>query len=311
MGSTLTLPTPRGFDLARAVCSYGYFLLAPNLWDPAGQTLSRPLRGRGDRLIPVTIRQPAGRQVLVLRCGVRVERDERGLIHAQVRRMLRLDEDLSGWFRIHPRARRRKFGRLFRSPTLFEDMIKTITGCNVTWRNTMRMNELLCQVVGQGGFPTPKQLAAWRPDRLKRATKVGYRAQRIVRLARDVAQGRLDLAWFEAPERDSQEVYQALRRIHGIGDYAASNLCQLLGFYDRLAIDTETYRHFCLQHNLPRPKSPSRLHARIEAHYRRFAPYDFLAYWFDLWQDYEQRFGDARQWLAHRDGANFTASRLR
>lgn len=311
MGSTLTLPTPPRFDLARAVCSYGYFLLAPNRWDPDTQTLTRPLRGRDDRLIHVTLRQPRRQRRLVLACDVRLDRTEQQRVKRDVVRMLRIDEDLTDWFARHPEARKQGFGRLFRSPTLFEDIVKTITGCNVTWRNTMTMNRLLCQAYGDGGFPTPEQIAPARPDHFKQRTKTGYRAGRIVQLARDVVEGRLDLAWFEAPQRTSEELFAALLELHGIGPYAAANLCQLLGHYDRLAIDTETYRHYCHVHGVERPKDPTRLHRQIAAHYGRFGAHAFRAYWFELWQDYQRRFGDARKWDADLHGPNFTASNLR
>lgn len=310
--SKLTLRVPPGFDLPRAVCSYGYFLLAPNLWEPASKTLYRPLRGRRDRVINVriTMRSPG---VLRLDCDRSVDRVEACRIRADVTRMLRVDEDLWSWNRLHPVARRARFGRLFRSPSFFEDVVKTMTGCNVTWPNTMRMNELLCKHIGHGAFPTPGQLAAVRPATLKRHCKVGYRAERIVRVARDVHKGRLDPAWFEDPAHDSEQVYQALREVYGIGDYAASNLCHLLGHYDRVAIDTETYRHFRQQHGLESGNgTPSaQLDQKIRDHYDRYAPYQFLSYWFDLWRGYESRFGDARLWSPQVHGPNFTSSVLR
>ena len=43
MGSTLKITTPRDYDLKRDVCSYGYFVLAPNHWDIKKHTLTRPL----------------------------------------------------------------------------------------------------------------------------------------------------------------------------------------------------------------------------------------------------------------------------
>jgi hypothetical protein len=39
----LTIRPPADFDLARDVCSYGYFLLAPNHWDPETRSLFRVL----------------------------------------------------------------------------------------------------------------------------------------------------------------------------------------------------------------------------------------------------------------------------
>jgi 3-methyladenine DNA glycosylase/8-oxoguanine DNA glycosylase len=313
--SAFTTAVPAGFDLARAVCSYGYFILAPNRWDGPTRTLHRPLRGEGERLIKTAIvAAPGKRRQLLVRCAVKLRPRERELLTQQIRRMLRLDEDYRAWRRLHPTARRRRFDRLFRSPTLFEDMVKTITGCNVTWPNTMRMNSLLCARVGGGGFPTPAMLAAVRPDWLKRHCKVGYRAGRIVRLARAVASGRLDLARFEDAARSPAELFDELLMIEGIGPYAAANILQLLGRYDRLAIDSETYRHFREVHRAPTPRSPGglrRLHQRIERYYARFAPYQFLAYWFELWHGYAGHAGDPRMWEAEIHGPTFTAARMR
>jgi 3-methyladenine DNA glycosylase/8-oxoguanine DNA glycosylase len=311
--SSLTLPVPRGFDLKAAVCSYGYFVLAPNRWDTESHTFTRPLHGKNNRQVLVTISQhPSNKRTLRLACDKRLETTERAPIKAQVTRMLRIDEDMAPWFKLHPVARRRKFGRLFRSPTLFEDIVKTITGCNVTWTNTIRMNKLLCDKVGtRGAFPSPRQLAAVTPAWLKANCKVGYRAERIVRLARDTVAGRIDMAWFEKPGLTSEEVYKALLKIHGLGPFAAANICQLLGHYDRLAIDTETYRHFSQTYGVKRPKDPSALHPRIEKHYASYAPYQFLAYWFELWCGYEAANGKpAPQWLPHEVG-EFTASKLK
>ncbi len=43
MGTRLTIRVPRDYVLARDVCSYGYFGLAPNLWDVKSQALGRVL----------------------------------------------------------------------------------------------------------------------------------------------------------------------------------------------------------------------------------------------------------------------------
>lgn len=308
--STLTIKVPRGFNLPRAVCSYGYFLLAPSRWDPAKRVLHRSLHGADGRVIRTVIAQHT-RDRLQIDCDCRVDRAEAAGLRRQVGRMLRIDEDLRAWHRLCPEAKRIGYGRLFRSPTLFEDMVKTITGCNVTWPNTMRMNALLCEHVGGGGFPTAAQLAAVRPDTLKRKCKVGYRAQRIIRLARQVVRGELDLAGFEDRDRSTDEVYADLLVMYGIGPYAAANLCQLLGRYDRLAIDTETYRHFRQFHGVATPANPQKLHRRIERYYAKFAPYQFLAYWFELWRAYEARVGDARTWDPVEHGASFTAANLK
>jgi len=52
----------------------------------------------------------------------------------QVRRMLRLSEEdgaaVAEFQAMHAAAREAGFGRIFRSPTLFEDMVKCILLCN-------------------------------------------------------------------------------------------------------------------------------------------------------------------------------------
>lgn len=313
VSALMRLAAPPGFDLARAVCSYGYFILAPNRWEPGEQALHRPLRGTDGRVYQTRSDQPLPGAPVRVRVEPAPGPADREALKGQLSRMFRLDEDpavFARWAALHPQAAAVGFGRIFRSPSVFEDIVKTMTGCNVTWPSTMRMNRLLCDHVGQGAFPTPEQLAAVRVDVLKRRCKVGYRAGRIVRLAREVASGRLDLAGLEDPALSTDDLVAALRRIHGIGPYAAANLCQLLGRYDRLPIDTETYRHFRQELDTPTPDAPARLHPAIEAHFAPYAPFQFLAYWFDLWRSYERRQGDARQWLAHVHGTTFTATKL-
>ncbi len=225
--------------------------------------------------------------------------------------MLRLEEDLAEWRKLHPEARRRGFGRLIRSASLFEDMVKTITGCNVTWRNTITMNRLMAEKFGEGAFPSPAELARLKPSRLKEIARVGYRAERIIGLARRFEEGSLDAAWFESAGRPTEELREGLLAIDGFGPYATANMLQLLGRYDHVPIDTETYRHYCLRYNVDRPAKPTVLDAQIRAHYDRYAPYQFLAYWFDLWRDYERRFGNAWTWDPDTAAGNFTASVLK
>jgi len=288
-GSQLSLPTPKRFDLRCAVCHYGWYALAPNRWDAAAEQLHRPIRVSERTVVRTSTRQRGKR--LVVACHRKLSRKQQATVKAGLRRMLRLDEDLGAFHRQHRRARQSGFGRLLRSPTLFEDMVKTITGCNVAWANTMSMNAKLCEHYGGGGFPSPRRLAAVDADEMKATCKVGYRAERIIRLARQFVSGEIDAAWYESPDRTTDELFDALRGLYGFGDYAAGNMLQCLGRYDRVAIDSETYRHFREQYGVKTPDSGAglrRLHDRIERHYARYTPYQFLAYWYELWHDYAE-----------------------
>lgn len=310
MPSRLTIPVPLDFELFKAVCSYGHFMLAPGHWERDRQQYHRVLRDTNDRIVRTRAAQSGKGKPLVIHCDRTLPRVDQQAIKQQYVRMLRVDDDVAPWYRLHKVASRRGFGRLYRGPNLFEDIVKTITNCNVTWTNTLTMNKMLVEHVGHGGFPTPDQLADFGEQRLKDKCKVGYRAGRIIELARGVADGSIDLDWYEQPGRTSDEVYDQLQTLHGIGPYAAANIAMLLGHYDRLAIDTETYRHYCKTYNVKRPKNPLKLHKQIEAHYGQYAPYPFLAYWFELWRDYEARFGPSHRWDHQGDTKRFTAAAL-
>ncbi len=311
----LSLEVPADFWLPAAVCSYGYFLLAPNRWRPQELTLERRFDaaefGYPSLVFVARIDQPAGRGTAVrVRCDAPLPK---GLAHGlrqAVVRMLRLGKDLRRWRRVHPVARRRGFGRMFRSPTLFEDMVKTITNCNVGWPSTVKMNRLLVERIGGGSFPTVAQLARLSPSRLQRSCKVGYRAKRIVALARRFESGELTSDWFEDEQRTTEELCEALLRLDGFGPYAAANVMQLLGHDDELPIDTETYRLHEKRTGVRRPRDPKRLDSEIQAHYEAYRPHRFLAYWFDLWRDYEGQRGDAWTWDPEAIASSFTAARL-
>ena len=132
-----------------------------------------------------------------------LERDLNAL-RSQVRRMLCLDEDFSEFHAlcvadpILKFASRQRCGGMLRSPTAFEDLVKTICTVNCDWRNTTRMCEALCSL-GGGWFPLPAALLPFSERQLARKAPVGYRARTIRTVARLTAEGKLPLdSWAEA-----------------------------------------------------------------------------------------------------------------
>ncbi|XP_028762812.1 uncharacterized protein LOC114721159 [Neltuma alba] len=156
------------FQLKKAVCSHGLFMMAPNYWDPLSNTLTRPLRLplSGDRSSPssslfrsviVTIAQPSHRpSSLNLRVhGTSfISPQQQHALLAQVSRMLRLSEteekavrEFRGISMHGDDDQNKSFnGRVFRSPTLFEDMVKCILLCNCQWSRTLSMAQALCEL---------------------------------------------------------------------------------------------------------------------------------------------------------------------
>lgn len=317
MPTRLSITPPGDYRLARDVCSYGYFLLAPNDWDPADRRFTRTLDLEGGPTT-VSIMQPDGRGAPVRAAFDRdLTPSDRARARAQLTRMLRLDETSAharAFHAVDPRWKRSGRSRLFRSPTLFEDIVKTVTSCNVGWTSTIKMNERLCIVCGRRSpsghfaFPTPQRLARTRAGTLRARCSVGYRDARLIELARMFARGDIDEAWLTDPATPDDAAFEFLVSLPGIGPYAAGNIMQLLGRYSRLAIDTETFRH--ARAVLGYEGSPSRLTKLLHAHYDPFGEHKFRSYWFELWAFYESKRGPAQTWDRESTGRTFTAALL-
>ncbi len=338
-GSALTLRVPSDFHLARDYCSYGYFLLAPNHWDPVSSTLFRVLDlAQGPTVVRVNQAGPVQgvrRRLDLSLCGnpLRVQasrtltRPEQAQTKRLLSRMLRLDEDaalLAAFHRVDPRWKRSGRGRLMRSPTLFEDVIKTVTSCNVTWPGTIQMNRRLCEVLGspirsgdafpfRRTFPTAEKLGRTRAATLRGRCRLGYRDGRLIQLARlfrarKTGDAALDAGWFEDAGTGDDAIYEVLLSLPGIGPYAASNIMQLLGRYGRLPLDSESVRHG--RDVLGYVGTDAQVMKKVGVHFAPFGEHAFRSYWFEMWVHYEKKAGPSWTWRRETDAAQFTASKL-
>ncbi|KAJ6696338.1 DNA GLYCOSYLASE-RELATED [Salix koriyanagi] len=143
------------FNLEKAVCSHGLFMMSPNHWDPLSRTFSRPLRlslsdsdpqvstPTTSLFVSISHLPHLPRSLSVRVYGTRrLSPKHQEALVAQVVRMLRLsetDERNAREFRKMAEAAATEEncswladfgGRVFRSPTLFEDMVKCILLCN-------------------------------------------------------------------------------------------------------------------------------------------------------------------------------------
>lgn len=309
---SLTLTVPEDFELARDLCSYGYFLLAPNRWIPGERVFQRAF-DLGERAVRVILAQPRGRgAALRAETESSIRARERAELEKQVRRMLRLEMtalEVRAFHRVDPRWKESGRGRLFRSPTLFEDIIKTVTSCNVTWPGTVGMNLRLCEVLGAGGgFPGADRIAARRPAFLRTRCRVGYRDARLVELARLYRRGAINEAALEDPSTPDDAVRDALLELPGIGPYAAANIMQLLGRYGHLPLDTESVRHG--RAVLGYRGTSAQVMKKVREHFAPFGRFAFLSYWLELWAFYEGRHGPSHLWERDSTGRLFTAALL-
>ncbi len=321
MASRFSIPVPSDYVLKRDACSYGYFVLDPNVWDVAALTFTRILE-LDDGPARLTIaqdgasaskRHPERGGPLRVLADRGLSRAERAQATSLITRMLRLDEPagtIAEFHRLDPRYRRSGRGRLMRSPTFFEDVIKTVTSCNVTWPSTVTMNRRLCEVVGAGGaFPTARRIARTRITTLRSRCRVGYRDARILELARMFASGEIDPAWYEDPATGDEAIWKALLALPGIGPYAAANIMQLLGRYHRLPLDSESIRH--AKSILGMDGSDAAIMRRMHDHYAPLGGHAFRSYWFELWDFYEGLRGPSWTWERETTGTSFTAAQFR
>jgi N-glycosylase/DNA lyase len=213
---------------------------------------------------------------------------------AQLRHMLRLDEDLSPFYRVVAADPALGWvaagaGRLLRSPTVFEDLVKTICTTNCAWPATVRMVGALVTHLGlpaagapdRHAFPIPAAMADADESFYRDLARAGYRGAYLRAVAVDVAEGRLDLEALTDRELPDQEVAERLLAIAGIGPYAAAHMMMLLGRYRRLILDAWTRPKYRRLTGRPRITDKG-----IERAFRRYREFAGLAFWLTLTEDW-------------------------
>ena len=299
--------TPPSFDLERVVRSHGWYDLAPWSWDSARRVVGRPLRLAPGRVVHVEVAGPGpGSVVLRVRSAGRTGPAEADAVRDAMRTCLALDLDL-GPFRDRARALEgeagprpvqealdRGLGRLLRSPTVFEDAVKTLCTTNCSWALTRSMASRLVDSLGEEGpegraFPAPEAMAD-RPERFYRdRIRAGYRSPFLRSLARDVARGAIDLESWRDPSIPAVELRRRILALDGFGPYAAEHLMRLLGRHQGLALDSWTRRKIAALRGRRRVP-PDRTFARWYAPWGEWAG---LAMWLEATADWH---GDAPAW---------------
>jgi N-glycosylase/DNA lyase len=282
-------------DFARTLLSHGVADLPPNEIAPDGRLLSTVLTAdQGGWLVELTS-NGAGRAILRTPEGAGVPPvAHRPALTAQIRHMLRLDEDLSSFYIVAAGDPALAWvvagaGRMMASPTVFEDLVKTICTTNCAWSATVRMVSALVGELGAAaagtterrGFPEPATVADAGDAFFRDVARAGYRGPYLRAVADDVASGRLDLDTLRDPALKDDEVADRLLRIAGVGPYAMAHMMMLLGRYRRLILDSWTrpkYRRVS-----GRPRITDKGIERAFRHYRHFAG---LAFWLTLTEDW-------------------------
>jgi 3-methyladenine DNA glycosylase/8-oxoguanine DNA glycosylase len=288
----IKITTPRDFSFQRTVISHGWCELLPFEIDRDNWELTRVI-DLGKKP-PVTVKMSANRRSVRLTTSRSLGKAEGKEVVRAARHILRLDDDLGHFYQTtnsDPEFEwigRQGAGRMLRSPTVFEDLVKMICTTNCSWALTQKMVTGLVQNLGREAkagrrtFPTPEAMALMPVKFYVNEVRAGYRAPYLKELADRVASASLNVEeWLTSP-LPTAELVKEIRSVKGAGAYTAENLLKLLGRYDGLALDSWTRAKFFAVRNSGRKASDK----KIALYYSRFKEWRGLALWCDVTRDW-------------------------
>lgn len=287
MKFSLEIKTPRRFSFRHTVGSHGWFDLPPFEHVEGTNQLRYVFQPAGnDPAISVVISKLRSKLNVDLP-DVPADADR---ILGGVRHILRLDDDLDEFYRAVENDERLSWiaevnaGRLLRSPTVWEDLVKTICTTNCSWALTKKMVVNLVEKLGdpaadgKRAFPTPQAMAEQDAAFYRDEIRAGYRSPYFVELAEAVASGKLNVEGWLHSDLPTTLLKEELKKVKGVGDYAAENLLKLLGRFDGLALDSWLRGQFYKTHNKGRVCKDK----KIERFYSKFGDWKGLAIWCDM-----------------------------
>ncbi|HET6668753.1 MAG TPA: hypothetical protein VFH15_00845 [Pyrinomonadaceae bacterium] len=288
----ITISTPPTFNFKRTIISHGWCELLPFAIDREQWTLTRTLDLGA--AAPLTIALSATKRSVQINPSRTIGKQAAEAVLSQVRHILRLDDDLKRFYQTMKGdpdfewVSDQGAGRMLRSPTVFEDLVKMICTTNCSWALTEKMVTGLVENLGrkssnsQRTFPTPEAMALMPEKFYVKEVRAGYRAGYLKELADRVASGELNVESWLTSDLPTPDLIKELKGVKGVGNYAAENLLKLLGRYDGLALDSWTRSKFYSVRNNGRKAADK----KIARYYSRFNEWRGLALWCDMTRDW-------------------------
>jgi N-glycosylase/DNA lyase len=287
------IAAPANFNFRRTVYSHGWYDLPPFELDKENWILTGVFEVENSAPVAASIRESD--DGLTIEIFGEIDEKTAEKIIKDFRHCLRLDEDYSQFYALTNEAEHFKWisetgsGRLLRSPTVFEDLVKTICTTNCSWALTKKMVTNLVEKLGEPtadgarrSFPTPEKVAAMPVEFYTNEIRAGYRAGYFPELAAKIVSGALDVESWLYSDLPTAELKKQIKTIKGCGDYAAENLLKLLGRYDGLALDSYLRMRFAKIHNNEEKCDDE----RIYRHYEQFGEWRGLAMWLEMTKEW-------------------------
>lgn len=296
----LTGPGGEPVSFARTVLSHGVAMLPPMSVDPTGSSFSVTLGLSATSARTVRVMPVGAAGALVTIFGRKPGPAQSARLRDVVRHILRLDEDLSPFYELCLKDpalawATRGAGRLMRSATVFEDVVKTICTTNCAWSATERMVGAIVEHLGVAApgtsgtepsraFPSPQAMADAGEDFYREIARAGYRGRYLMSLAQSVTAGDIDLEEMGRLPREElpdDALFARLVALPGVGPYAAAHIMMMVGRYSQLVLDSWTRPTYARLVNKTTLKDAS-----IIRRFRRYGPYAGLAFWLFLTRDW-------------------------
>jgi len=290
MSKTLFLDQPENFSFKHTINSHGWCELLPFESDKGDWRFSYVFTDENSKNpVSAKVEETNGKLKIEI-ADDKINKRFQDKILRDVRHILRLDDDLSEFYKLVKSEKqlawifKENAGRLLRSPTVFEDLVKTICTTNCSWALTKKMVTNLTQKLGQktkdgkSSFPTTEAMASVSAEFYKNEIRAGYRSAYFAELAEKVASGKINPENWLNTDLPSKELKKEMKQIKGVGDYAAENLLKLVGHYDGLALDSWLRAQFYKKHNDGQICADK----DVEKFYERFGSWRGLAIWCDM-----------------------------
>jgi N-glycosylase/DNA lyase len=296
----IVIPTPEDFSFKSTVFSHGWSDLLPFELNLRPLQIGYTLQLTDGTICHMRVSQSVSGQLDVELKDTPSDQQITEII-TKIKRMFRLTENFDEFYRMAGNSEQFKWiaalgaGRMLRSASLWEDMVKMLCTTNCTWRLTQIMVENLVKKLGQApendktsnwsnAFPDAAVVAGCSEDILRNEIKMGYRAPYLLIFARQIVNGQLKLEAFEEEGLTTSDLYKMLRSVKGFGDYAVSNLLKLLGHYDQLGADSWSRKKFYEKYN----KSLACPDTEIQKHYEKFGKWAGLFFWMNVSEHWYQ-----------------------
>ncbi len=289
MSNTVFIETPKNFSFEQTLFGHGWSQLLPFEVEREKLRLSYVFDHSGNPVAARISEADGGKLAIEIAESAANQTTANTIVRA-VRHILRLDDDLQEFYQLTKTEKRLSWiannnaGRLLRSPTVYEDLVKTVGTTNCSWALTKKMTANLAEKLGETAkdgkraFPTADKMASVSTKFYRDEIRAGYRAAYFAELAGDVASGKINPeSWLDS-DLPTVELKKEMKRIKGVGDYAAENLLKLVGRYDGFALDSWLRAKFYAKHNGGKICADR----EIEKFYQSFGDWRGLTIWCDL-----------------------------